>query len=605
MNALLRHRGPDDDGVYLDGQAGVGIAARRLSVIDVEGGHQPIANEDGTVWAALNGEIYNHPALRERLRADGHNFATGTDTEILVHAYEQYGEDLVHHLEGMFAFAVWDAPRRRLMVARDRFGEKPLYYTDRGGALTFASELTALRSGVPGRWDLDPAAIDAFFVLGYIPGPRTVFSNASQLPPGHLLFWDVDHPGVRLRRYWTPPVTHAKGGVPAAELVSETRRLLERSVAARMIADVPLGVLLSGGVDSTLVAAIAAAASSSRLKTFTVGYDTGAVNELEPARRAATALGSDHHQVVLRSSDVAARVGRVITALDQPLADEALVAMHALAEFARQEVTVVIGGEGADELFCGYPRYTWLFRAERLHRVAPRRALVAASRGASALGDSRRARRLRDLLTPQSTAVRSASWVTAGRPEARDHVYGPRLHALMATMEGIVGPARENGACGCPVAAAMRRDQEVWLPDDVLMKADRASMQVSLELRTPYLERDLAEFAYSVPIDVHRRGGGKYLLRETLAQLMPGAVSHRKKVAFRTPTADWLRGPLTPLVEEHVLHGALTGEGWFDAAALTRLARQHSEGQEDHTGVLWPALTLGLWLDSLRSAALA
>lgn len=603
MNALLRHRGPDDEGVYLDGQAGVGIAARRLSVIDVEGGHQPLANEDGTVWAALNGEIYNHPELRERLRAEGHIFATGTDTEILVHAYEQYGEDLVHHLEGMFAFAVWDAPRRRLQVVRDRFGEKPLYYTDRGGALTFASELTALRSGVPGSWELDPAAIDAFFVLGYIPGPRTVFSNAWQLPPGHLLTWDVDRPGVRLRRYWTPPVSPAAGGVPVAGLVSETRRLLERSVAARMIADVPLGVLLSGGVDSTLVAALAASASSRRLKTFTVGYDTGAVNELEPARRAAAALGSDHHQVVLRSSDVAARVGRVITALDQPLADEALVAMHALAEFARQEVTVVIGGEGADELFCGYPRYMWLSRAERLHRVAPGRALAAASRGASALGDSRRARRLRDLLTPRSTAARSASWVTAGRPDARDHVYGPRLHALMATMEAIVGPARENGAGGCAVAAAMRRDQEVWLPDDVLMKADRASMQVSLELRTPYLERDLAAFAYSVPIDVHRRGGGKYLLRETLAQLVPGAVSHRKKVAFRTPTADWLRGPLKPLVEEHVLHGALTGQGWFDQMALTRLARQHWDGREDHTGVLWPALTLGLWLDSLGSVA--
>jgi asparagine synthase (glutamine-hydrolysing) len=370
-----------------------------------------------------------------------------------------------------------------------------------------------------------------------------------------------------------------------------------------MIADVPLGVFLSGGVDSTLVAAIAARASSGRLPTFTVGYDTGTVSELEPAREAALALGSDHHELVLRSSDVAARVDRVIPALDQPLADEALIAMHALAEFARRDVTVVIGGEGADELFCGYPRYAWLSRAERLHRLAPAPVLAAANAGAAALGDSRRGRRLRDLLTPQSTAVRSASWVSAGRADARDHLYGPRLHTLMATMQQIVGHAPGNGNSGGAIASAMRRDQGVWLPDDVLMKADRASMQVSLELRTPYLERDLAEFACSIPIAVHRRGGGKYLLRETLAQLMPGPVSNRRKVAFRTPTADWLRGPLKPLVQDHVLHGCLTGEGWFDAAALARLARRHWEGEGDHTSVLWPALTLGLWLDGLRSAA--
>jgi asparagine synthase (glutamine-hydrolysing) len=256
--------------------------------------------------------------------------------------------------------------------------------------------------------------------------------------------------------------------------------------------------------------------------------------------------------------------------------------MHALAEFARRQVTVVLGGEGADELFCD-PRYTWLSRAERLHRLAPAPALALANAGAAALGGSKKARRLRDLLTDRSNAVRSASWVTTGGPDARDGLYGERLRPFRATLDSIVGPGPVNAEDGCAVTSAMRRDQMVWLPDDVLMKTDSASMRASLELRTPYLDRSLAEFASCVPIEVHRRGG--------------------RKVAFRTPTGDWLRGPLRPLVQEHVLLGSLTADGWFDQSALTRLAERHWNGNEDHTSVLWPALVLGMWLDAVKSEA--
>ena len=319
MNAAMVHRGPDDEGDYRDPSAHVALGARRLSVIDVEGGHQPLSNEDGSVWAALNGEIYNHPRLKTRLRAGGHRLATETDTEVLVHLYEDYGLDLVHALEGMFAFAVWDARRGTLVLARDRFGEKPLLYAERDGELAFASEATALLAGLGGDGELDPAAVDHFFVHGYSAGPESLLRDVRQLEPGHLLVWRRGKP-VELRRYWTPPAATAGAPAPMGELVAETGRLLDASVRSRMIADVPLGVFLSGGVDSTLVAALAARASSTPIKTFTVVYDVGDVSEVEGSRRTAQELGSDHHELLMTEAEVAARVPRVLSSLDQPLA---------------------------------------------------------------------------------------------------------------------------------------------------------------------------------------------------------------------------------------------------------------------------------------------
>ena len=286
MNRTLRHRGPDDEGMYLDRASGVGLGVRRLSIIDVAGGRQPVANEDAKIWAVLNGEIYNHPTLRQRLRGRGHLFSNQSDTEVLVHAYEEFGDDLVHALEGMFAFAVWDGRRRRLLLARDRFGEKPLFYSHKDGVLTFASELTALRAGgVAGELSRD--AVDAFFVLGYIPGPGTIVEGIQQLPPGHVLSWEQATGTVVVRRYWAPLPMPTRSPTPFGELVEEALHLLETSVKSRMISDVPLGVFLSGGVDSSLVVALATRNSSASLKTFTVGYDVGAVNETEAARRVA------------------------------------------------------------------------------------------------------------------------------------------------------------------------------------------------------------------------------------------------------------------------------------------------------------------------------
>ncbi len=602
MNRALRHRGPDDEGIYVDPVFGLALAARRLSVIDVEGGHQPLANEQGDVWAVLNGEIYNHPSLQQHLRDRGHRFATGTDTEVLVHLYEEYADDLVHALEGMFAFAIWDERRRRLLLARDRFGEKPLFFIERAGVLSFASELTALCKGGDVDGDLSPAAVDAFFVFGYVPGPETILTEVRQLPPGHLMTWQPGADRAVVRPYWSPPSLGPRPKESRAELVAETRRLLESSVRSRMIADVPLGVFLSGGVDSALIAALAAQHASAPIKTFTVGYDVGGVNETDGARTTAKALGANHHELVLSTADVATRVPELLAGLDQPLADQALPALHAVAQLARQEVTVAIGGEGADELFGGYPRYRWLARAARFERYIPAALGARGARALEATPVASRVGRLAHLVDPRPVLERNLDWVTQRRGELRPGLYGPRL-AAAAERQGVMdgAGARVKGDLnGSVPGALMRLDQLHWLPDDVLVKADRAGMLVSLEIRTPYLHRELAEFAASISPDTHLEGNGKVLLRALLADVLPATRGRRPKTAFRVPSAQWLRGPLAPVLERQLAEGSLYTEEWIDLDATRGLYGEHAAGRRDWSHVLWPLLALGLWLDNRR-----
>jgi asparagine synthase (glutamine-hydrolysing) len=596
MNATMRHRGPDDEGLYMDAKANVGLGARRLSIIDVEGGHQPLANEDGSVWAVLNGEIYNFPSLRRRLQAAGHSFATRSDTEVLVHLYEEYGIDLVHALEGMYAFSIWDAARGRLLVARDRFGEKPLFYWAKGGNLAFASELTALLAVAPSGWEIDPRVVDAFFVYGYVPGSAAIVRGIRQLEPGHLLLWDVESRSPDVRRYWAPPVFASEDGTPLQDLVEETKELLERSVRARLISDVPLGVFLSGGVDSTLVAAIAARNVSGRLKTYTVGYEVGSVDERASARKTAALIHADHHELVLTTDLVGDAVPAMLARLDQPIADQAFPALEALAHFARRDVKVAVGGEGADELFAGYPRYRWLARGARLPQWLPRDMPARLAARASHAPKLRRLARMSDLLSGEDTFQRHLEWVSDHRSSRRAKLYGPRLRGF-AGSEVLVDDAGADVDEDI-VGSLMRLDLLHWLPGDVLMKADRATMRASLELRTPYLSRELAEFAASVPSRVHVKHGGKMLLRRVAGDLVPALGHGNRKTAFRAPCAQWLRGPLLPKLREQVSESALFSDGWFDRATVGRWMEQHQTGREDLTNTLWPVFALACWYDA-------
>ena len=601
MCAALRHRGPDDEGVHTDPRLGVTIGARRLSVIDVSGGHQPLCNEDGSVWVAFNGEIYNHRALRGDLRARGHRFTTGADTEVLVHLYEEYGDALVHALEGMFAFALWDERRGRLLLARDRLGEKPLFLHEHSGELAFASELTALAEGAPMSRELLPEAIDAFFVFAYVPGPGTIVRGVRQLPPGHLLSWTRDDRRCEERCWWSPP---ADAGVEPSEqreqVLAETQRLFTESVRTRLIADVPVGVFLSGGVDSTLVAVAAAEQSSQRLKTFTVGYDVGAVDETLQARRVAERLGSEHHERTLTESEVAERVPSLLARMDQPLADPALVPLNALSEFARPRVTVALGGEGADELFGGYPRYRWLERAARLESKLPGTAMSSLAPLARCWRSSPRAARLATRFAPPSSLERHLNWVAGERHESRDGLYGPRLAPVGRdrVLAELAERAGEPGRRGI-VRWLMRLDQIDYLPDDVLVKTDRAGMLASLEIRTVFLQRELVELAASIGTETHLAGGGKSLVRGMLPDgLLPQRPLRRyRKTAFRVPAADWLRGPLTPVVHRQLERGIIYQEGYFDRSAAAELVREHMAGVRDHSARLWTLLALGLWAD--------
>ena len=603
MCRALRHRGPDDEGTYLSPTGDVALGARRLSIIDLEDGHQPRPNEDETIWTAFNGEIYNHPTFRERLKGRGHVLRGSSDTEILSHLYEDYGEDLVHVVEGMFALAIWDSRRERLLLVRDRFGEKPLFYAKQGNGLVFASELTALVEGLGATPDIDAASLDAYFVLGYVPGDSgSILEGVCQLPPGHLLTWDRGSEKIEERRYWSPPASVTELKESPRELVAEAGRLLERSIQGRLLADVPLGVFLSGGVDSTLIAAIAAQQSSSRLKTFTVGYEggDGAHDERTASREMAKLIGSEHRDIVLGSDEAAARIPALLSALDQPLADAAVVPLHSVAEFARTEVTVAIGGEGADELFGGYPRYAWLGRAPQGVSWNGRVSAIS-GRIPRASSTSSRIRRALDLAVPRPVAERHLDWVTAGRRHERHGLYGPRLlgaldqDRVLADLQRDLEESHSYSMSG----SLMRLDQLHWLPDDVLVKADRAGMLASLELRTPYLQRELAEFATSVAPSTHLSGGGKQLLRLLLGQLLPDAP-RRRKVAFSPPISDWLRGALGPLMEDQIVRGMLYAEGWVRGDVASRLLSEHRRGQADRSHILWPLLAAGLWLDRFR-----
>ncbi len=600
MCATLRHRGPDDEGVHTDPATGVTIGARRLAVMDVEGGHQPLCNEDGSVWVAFNGEIYNHPRLREDLRARGHRFSTSGDTEVLVHLYEEYGEDFVHALEGMFTFALWDASRRRLLLARDRFGEKPLFLHDQGGELMFASELTSLIAAKPQLRELDAAAIDAYFVFRYVPGPGTIVPGIRQLPPGHLLSWDQTSRRSDERRWWAPPAGRIEPGEPFAAVAAEARHLFHESVRTRMVADVPVGVFLSGGVDSTLVAIAAAQESSRQLRTFTIGYDIGSVNETAQASRVAEHLETEHHELTLTQSEVGERAPGLLASMDQPLADQALVPLHALSEFARPRVTVALGGEGADELFGGYPRYRWLERAQRVETALPDLAVRSLGGLLGQAGRLGPGARLAGRLSPTPVIERNLDWVTSGRRHDREALYGPRLAGLDRNRVLADLAERAGQRDGQTMTRwLMNLDQVDYLPDDVLVKTDRASMLVSLEIRTVFLHRDLAELAASVCTSLHLGGGGKALLHAMLPEgiITPPRFGHYRKTAFRVPAAEWLRGPLAPVLQRQLERGVIYQEGYFERAPVRELVREHLSSDRDHSDQLWPLLSLGLWAD--------
>ena len=586
MRDTLVHRGPDSAGVVVDGR--VGLAARRLSIIDLETGDQPLTNEDGTVHVVQNGELYNYLELRRELEAAGHSFRTHGDTEVIAHAYEEWGDGFPSRLRGMFALAVWDARRQRLLLARDRFGIKPLVYRASGGGLEFASDLRALPRG-----EVDLDAVEAFLAFNSIPAPLTIFRDARKLPPGHLLLWEGGEP--RLERY-ARPAPAAEPDLrrePADVLAGELRDRLRDSVRAHLVADVPVGVFLSGGVDSSILAALAAQETGEPLRTFSIGFAEASFDERADARRVAERYATRHRELVLRP-DAAQLLPALSRAFDEPFADSSALPTYLVSQLAAEDVKVALSGEGGDELFGGYYTYAadlLALRTAPLARLA--RPLVerlpVSTRRASL--EYRAKRYVRAAHLPP--LERHHGWKEIFSADARAELTGRRhgwdpvdvLRARFAETEGA------------PLLARLQDvDERVYLVDDLLVKTDRASMAHSLEARVPFLDAVVAEFAHALPTRHKVRGlGKKVLLRRAAAPLLPREIVHGRKRGFSIPAAAWLRGELEGFARGVLSPETLRRQGYLDPAVVGRVLDDHVSGREDNSRRLWGLLALTLW----------
>src|SRR3954468_1683071 len=583
MSATLVHRGPDSAGEFVDGS--VGLAARRLSIIDLETGDQPIANEDGTLHVVQNGELYNYRELRRELERAGHRFRTHGDTEVLLHLYEAHGEGFAERLRGMFAVAIWDAPRRRLVLARDRFGIKPLYYRAADDELAFASELRALPRG-----EIDLDALEAFLAFNAIPAPLSIFRETRKLPAGHLLVWEDG--AVRLERFARPhPLEEREDD--QAELVEELRSRLRDSVRAHLVSDVPVGVLLSGGVDSALLAALAAGESAEPLRTFSIGFEERSFDELADARLVAERYGTQHRELVLRP-DAALLLPALAEAFDEPFADSSALPTYLVSELAASDVKVALSGEGGDELFGGYYTYAADLLAER------------------AGGLARLARPLVERL-PTSTArasfdYRAKGVVRAGAlpPLERHHawkeIFSPEARAELTGRRHDFDPvdllrARFDETEGAELLARLQDvDLGTYLVDDLLVKTDRASIAHSLEVRVPFLDPVVTNFALSLPTRHKVRGlRKKVLLRKAAAPIVPPELLRRRKRGFSIPAAAWLRGELEPFARDTLSSDTLRRQGFFQPEPVQRLLGEHGSGRQDCSRQLWCLLAFTLW----------
>ena len=601
MADRIVHRGPDGHGYFTDG--GVALGARRLSIIDLQGSNQPIFNEDRTVVTVFNGEIYNYRELRAHLEQKGHRLRTAGDTETLVHLYEEYGEAAVHLLRGMFGYAIWDAPRRRLVLVRDRVGIKPLYYTQHQGRLVFGSEIKSILAvpGIPR--EIDPDALNAYLTLQYVPGPQTMLKGISKLPAGHWLVWQDGE--IRVEQYWDVVFDDDPPPMSEKVAVEQLRGILEESVDLHRISDVEVGVLLSGGIDSAAVTALLNR-NGHRTRSFTVGFTTGAVGETSQARRVAEHIGTRHHELLI-GPEIADTLPKLAWFQDEPVADPAAVPTYFICKLASEHLKVVLTGEGGDELLGGYPRYRWLHWSEQV-LAQPALAGVASSVGepmAALLPANLRAR-VRAVVAGRSLAERHVRWIANMDDDLKRGLVHPDLAAAMAR----TSPAREVAAwleragSSQPVSELMYADFKTWLPDNLLTKMDRMSMAASVEGRVPLLDHKVVEFAATLPYRLKLSGlQTKRLLRSAVKGLLDPELLKRPKTAFRVPMAEWLRGPLSSMLRDTFASHAMRHRGLFTLPALDALLHANNgDAPAAPPQAIWNILWLELWCQQYLDA---
>jgi asparagine synthase (glutamine-hydrolysing) len=595
MASRIVHRGPDDEGFLetstQDGACFVGLGHRRLSIIDLNTGHQPIANEEGNIHIVFNGEIYNFQDLRADLMTRGHVFATASDTETIVHAYEEFGDACVEKFRGMFAFAIWDANREKLFLARDRFGKKPLFIHERNGEILFASEIKSLLAcqGVSAQVNLE--AVWDYLAYRYVPGPATLFKGIRKLPPGTVAIWEKGE--LREHRYYTPPDREpSNGGEPPSDPVGRFLELLDDSVRIRMVSDVPFGAFLSGGIDSSAVVGLMARHSSLPVKTFSVGFAESNYSELGYAAVIARQFGTEHHELTVSQDHLMEELPALVRYRDAPVAEPSDIPIYLLSKEARRVVKMVLTGEGGDEFLGGYPKHVFE-RYVAAYQILPgflRHGLIEPL--ARALPYRfRRAKTAIANLGLEDREDRMPCWFGALSRRERGE-----LAAFRPPAERTDGMQFDT----LPNNSSLRRilyfDQTSWLPDNLLERGDRMTMAASIEARMPFMDHELAAYVSSLPDHYRvRRGRTKWILREAMKRLLPVATLERPKVGFRVPVNEWFRGPMRGYLYDHLLSEESMTRGYYHRDVLERTLKEHVEGRHNHEKLLWSLLNLEIW----------
>jgi asparagine synthase (glutamine-hydrolysing) len=595
MCEAILHRGPDDEGLLARNNVGLGM--RRLSIIDLSGGHQPIFNEDRSAWIVFNGEIYNFPELRPELEAQGHHFSTHSDTETIVHLYEEMGADCVQKLRGMFAFALWDDRRQSLLIARDRLGKKPLHYALHNGKLYFASEIKSILTVAPELAEVNRAALMQYMYLGYVPDPATAFSKIHKLPPGHLL--EFQHGELRVRKYWDLPEYGTHGPMSEEECLEEMEARLAEATRIRLISDVPLGALLSGGTDSSTIVALMARASSRPVKTFAIGFRQADFDESQYARLVAQKFATEHHELILEP-DVVASLEKLTSSMEEPFSDPSILPTYFVSCLARQHVTVALSGDGGDELFAGYTRYgiqqrrqaaalipqgAWRFYRERLFPLLPK---------------GMRGRQLSyNLSLPWQE--RYADEVCLIPAFERDMpLLSPEFRATIAESgdpQEILLQLFANAPASDPISKMLYVDTKTYLVEDILTKVDRMSMLTSLEVRVPILDHTFVEWVTSLgPEWKMRDGKQKYIFRKLAERVgVPREVLYRPKRGFALPLVHWTRNEMKDLILGVLLDPCTLQRGYLDPKGVRHLLDEHMSGKRNHSGRVWRLLLFELW----------
>ena len=596
MTATIMHRGPDDEGFYEgtaeNGRYLIGLGHRRLSIIDLNTGHQPIGNEDGRIQIVFNGEIYNFQELRQRLITLGHRFATVSDTETIVHAYEEYGDACVEHLRGMFAFAIWDANRERLFLARDRFGKKPLFIYAQRDTIVFASEIKAVLAfpGIEAR--VDSGAVWGYLAYRYVPAPATLFAHIHKLAPGSCAVWE--HGCLRETRYYHPPdCRHRPDMEIPADPVGSFLGLLDESVRIRMVSDVPFGAFLSGGIDSSAIVGLMARHSTLPVKTFSVGFVEHRYSELGYARAIAKQFTTEHHELIISQDHLMNALPALVRYRDAPVSEPSDIPIYLLAKEARRSVKMVLTGEGSDEFLGGYPKHVFE-RYVTAYQAIPsllRHGLIEP---------------LTQLLPYRFRRVKTAI-VNLGlenREERMPRWFGALSNAERNKLVAFAPPAGPVGSTvpfdTAPRNSALRRilyfDQTSWLPDNLLERGDRMTMAASLEARMPFMDHELAAFVSALPDSYRVRGlQTKWILREAMRRLLPEAILKRPKVGFRVPVNEWFRGPMRAYLYDHLVGTDSKTRGYYRPEALEKILQEHVQGRQNHEKLLWSLLTLEIW----------